>query len=244
MRLFISYRRADTQTLARSMKTFLDQIPRIDQVFLDFDEIGVGEDFEAEIQAALARSSHCLVLIGPDYLGTHTAQGEAARILQPGDFVRREAASALSSTARVIPVLIDGTDMPDDSDLPDDLKRLPRLNAFQLRTSHFEDDMDDLLDVVFARKSRRGSRWKRPRLGVLGGLGRAAVGLGIAGALVFAAALVNSIFQPFGCSSLDCTVSQGLSLDYQSSVAVMISAILAILAIGAVTPFLPRLLDR
>lgn len=247
MKLFISYRRADTQTVARSMKTFLDPIPRIDEVFLDFDEIGVGEDFEQAIQSSLAKSSHCLVLIGKDYLGASTGPEGTARIFDPQDFVRREAALALNSEARVIPVLVDGAPMPGGDDLPEELKQLPKLNAFQLRTSHFNADMDDLLDVVFGEKKGRGSRWRRPKLTFAGALLRASLGLAGGAAALVATGILSDIMAQSGggCGSLACRMQQVFGFERQEDAlgAVMLFAAM-VLGLSAFAPFLARILRK
>ncbi|NBC21211.1 MAG: TIR domain-containing protein [Alphaproteobacteria bacterium] len=248
MRLFISYRRADTQTVARSMKTFLDQIPRIDEVFLDFDEIGIGEDFEAAIRSSLAKSSHCLVLIGKDYLGASTGPQGDTRIFDPQDFVRREAVLALESDARVIPVLVDGAPMPSADGLPEELKHLPKLNAFQLRTSHFNADMDDLLDVVFGQKKGRGSRWRRPKLTFAGALLRASLGFVAGLGLLIALGILSDIMARAGgggCGSLACRMQQVFGFEHQEDAlgAVMLFAAM-VLGLGAFLPFLPRILRK
>ncbi len=247
MRLFISYRRADTQTVARSMKTFLDQIPRVDEVFLDFDEIGVGEDFEQAIQTSLAKSSHCLVLIGTDYLGASTGPEGTARIFDPQDFVRREAALALNSDARVIPVLVDGAPMPSADSLPEELKHLPKLNAFQLRTSHFNEDMDDLLDVVFGQKKGRGSRWRRAKLTFAGALMRASLGVVAGIGVLIAMGILSDMMARSGggCGSLACRMQQVFGFERQEDAlgAVMLFAAI-VLGLGAFAPFLPRFLRK
>lgn len=245
MRLFISYRRADTQVTARAMKTFLDQIPRIDEVFLDFDEIGIGSDFEQAIQTALAKSSHCLILIGPGWKGAG-ADG-AARIFDPEDFVRREAALALDSEAKVIPILVDGALMPKAADLPEELKRLPKINAFQLRTSHFNEDMDDLLDVVFGRKARAGSRWRRAPLTAGGIAARIAGGLALAFGLIVAVGIVSDLLArgSGGCGSLACRMRDLFGFERQEdALGPLYGLIAAVLAAGAALPFLPRWLGR
>jgi len=244
MNLFISYRRDDTQEVARSMKTFLDQIPRIDDVFLDFDEIGIGEDFEESIRAALADSSHCLVLIGDDWAGAR--DGAKARIFDPEDFVRREAALALASEAKLIPVLVDDVEMPKASDLPSELKRLPKINAFSLRTSHFNDDMDDLLDAVFGEKAQSGSRWKQPELTVTSALAKFFGGLTSAAALILVVAVVSDLLGRASgtCGSLTCRVQQVFDVPYRDSVNLLVGGAAIILALGALLPFALRLLKR
>lgn len=45
-------------------------------------------------------------------------------------------------------------------DMPAELKALSSINAFSLRTAHFDEDMDDLLDVaVFMVGAGLANRW-------------------------------------------------------------------------------------
>lgn len=245
MKLFISYRRDDTQLTARAMKTLLDDIPAISDVFLDFDEIAIGSDFEKEINAAIAKSNACLILIGKSYRGPGE-DGAPARIMNPGDFVRKEAALALASKKKVIPVLVDGTEMPSASDLPEELRTLPKLNAFQLRTSHFEDDMYALLDVLFGKTKARGQRWRRPPLTLRGSLARLSSGALLAGVLVVTGAIVSSLLGQMTetCGSLTCRAEQAFGFDYDQARNFVIGTLALILALGALIPFLPRLVRR
>jgi len=59
------------------MAQFLDGIPAVDEVFLDVDNIGVGENFEEAVQRTLAKVSHVFVLIGPQWLGPAGASSRA-----------------------------------------------------------------------------------------------------------------------------------------------------------------------
>ena len=63
--------------------------------------------------------------------------------------------------AEMVPILLDEAIMPAPNDLPEDLRKLSKINAFALRTSHFDEDMDDLLDALIGNKKGRGSRWRR-----------------------------------------------------------------------------------
>ena len=250
MKIFISYRRADAQMTARAMKTFLDGIPAVDEVFLDFDEIPVGQDFAAVINAALAKSDVCLVLIGDQYLtgGEQTGQ---PRIFDPEDFVRREASLALQSSTKVVPALIDSAKMPNAASLPDDLHGLPKLNAFQLRTSHFNGDMDDLLDVLFGKANGSGGRWTRPPMTFFGAIKRLVGGAAVGAGLVAALAIANSIVRPFGCFDIRCTVqkqffddAQTLSQGYAMATDVVVPAIAVLIAFFMLLPFLWRWMRR
>jgi hypothetical protein len=150
MKIFISYRRDDTQDFAGRLADKLRAAKGISEVFLDVDEIAIGEDFAHRIEASLAQCSVCLVVIGTYWAGA--SPGTAPRITEPGDFVRVEVQKVLASQKQVLPILANGATMPRSEDLPEDLKRLTALNALSVRHSDFERDTEHLLDAIFARK--------------------------------------------------------------------------------------------
>lgn len=151
MKLFISYRRGDTRDFAGRLADFLRREPQIDEIFLDVDAIDAGADFKARIEGALSKSAVCLVLIGKDWRG-ESASGAPARIEDAGDFVRLEVARALLGPVKVIPVLVNGAEMPEVGSLPEDLKKLPTLNAISVRHESFRRDANFLADAILARK--------------------------------------------------------------------------------------------
>ena len=65
-----------------------------------------GFDFTERVEQAIATSDAVLVVIGPSWLDSATADGRR-RIDQPDDFVRHEVGSALASGMPVVPVLVD-----------------------------------------------------------------------------------------------------------------------------------------
>jgi hypothetical protein len=151
MNVFISYRRNDTQDLAGRIADRIRRVPQVDSVFIDVEEIEPGADFAAKIRTAVSESTACILLIGPDWRGVDRQSG-AARICADRDFVRLEAAAALTSEHRVLPVLANGAAMPLPEELPDDLRRLPAINALSIRHAYFEHDIEYLIDVLLARK--------------------------------------------------------------------------------------------
>ncbi|MEM1151885.1 MAG: toll/interleukin-1 receptor domain-containing protein [Pseudomonadota bacterium] len=161
MRVFLSYRRADSEAAARSLEQRLLQMPDIKRVFLDHEAIPKGVDFSEAIQKAIRKSGIVLVLIGPDWRGEQ-ADG-TARILDENDFVRLEVSEALAGKRQVVPVLLNETQMPAASSLSPELVGLTRLNAARIRMEDFEEDVDDLLDVIFGSRHRI-SRWMVPRM--------------------------------------------------------------------------------
>jgi hypothetical protein len=108
--IFISYRRADAGWPARWLTDQLSAHFGAGVVFQDVDSILPGDDFAAEIEAAVGACSVLLVLIGLRWLAAEGAAGR--RLDDPGDWVRLELEVALRRKVRIIPVLVDGAAMP------------------------------------------------------------------------------------------------------------------------------------
>ena len=120
-------------------------------MWLDYDDIEPGAQFEEALTEALAQSDNLLAIIGPDWL---TAEKEGRRrIDDPEDWVRREVAAGLAGGAAVTPVLVGHAELPMAEDLPEQLKALPGRQAIEVRPEHFDDDVEDLI--------RRMGGWRR-----------------------------------------------------------------------------------
>lgn len=182
------------------------------------------------------------MLIGPEWIGGSDEDGEP-RLFLADDFVRLVCQLALASDTRVIPILLDDTLIPEASELQEGLQRLPRLNAFNLRTAQFDEDMDNLLDVLFGRKQGRGSRWRRGRLTPFGIHMRLVGGLFAAVALILFVAVVNDLIS--SSCNLECRVQQLFGLEERVRArGPMLSMIALVLLLGALLPFLSRLVAR
>jgi hypothetical protein len=170
--VFISYRRKDTDGHAGRLAEDLRVRYGEEQIFIDVDSIGGGVDFEQRIEHALDASDVAFVLIGDEWLGRRA--GAAARIQEPGDWVRREVATVLRRPdVTVVPVLVEGAPLPTAADLPPDLERLPRLQASELSTREWQYKFECLCEIVERADPRAAGgpvrRWLRrsPRSGVL-----------------------------------------------------------------------------
>ncbi len=239
MKVFLSYRRADSQATAGRMAQFLDAIPAVDEVFLDVDGIAPGENFESKIQDTLAQVSHAFVLIGPAWAGPVGATGKT-RLFDDDDMVRREVRLALASRAKLVPLLLDDTRMPRPADLPPDLKALSSINAFSLRTAHFDEDMDDLLDALLGNKQGRGSRWRQAPMTAAGVAWRLVAGLAGGAALMLGAGLANR-WADSSCYDLACTVQAAFGIAEPADALGLLWVMgIAVLAFGAATPFALR----
>lgn len=240
MKIFLSYRRADSQATAGRMAQFLDSIPAIDEVFLDVDAIEVGENFEQKIEVTLEKVTHVFILIGPQWKGSPAGVQGRPRIFEAGDMVRQETRLALDSELRVVPILLDAAKMPRAGELPDELKALSKLNAFSLRTSHFDEDMDDLLDNLLGDKTGRGSRWRKAPLTLAGFSLRVLAGLAFSAALLIVSGIANRYLSG-GCEDMVCTLQKAFGIvETSDALGLMWVIIIAVLSLGAIAPFIAR----
>jgi hypothetical protein len=149
-RIFISYRReGDAAQAGRIADLLLTEFP--DSVFLDVNARQLGRDFVERINQRVAICDVLLAVIGPNWLDARNKAGQR-RLDIPTDFVRVEIAAALKRNIPVIPILVDGTEIPSADSLPEDLQKLARRDAFDLRNATFKTDMDILVRDLKAIK--------------------------------------------------------------------------------------------
>ena len=120
--VFLSYRRDDTRHLSARIYEQLERHFGDGHVFFDVDTLPryAGWDFEDVIRETVPQCRVFLAVIGRDW-----ARLMRARLRDPKDFVRIELAIALNTPGvRVIPLLVDGAQMPLAADLPEALRGL------------------------------------------------------------------------------------------------------------------------
>jgi len=157
--IFISYRREDTVGHAGRIYDRLVARFGPDRVYRDVDSGHPGEDYVETIRSKVAGCDVLLALIGPAWVKA-TDEAGGWRLAQDDDLVRIEIATALERGVRVIPVLLQGAKMPRAGDLPGALSKLAQRNAVEIRDTHFDQDVSQLLDDLSPRWFR--ARWLRP----------------------------------------------------------------------------------
>ena len=145
-RAFISYRREGAGFASGAIADGLKARYGREPVFLDVESIRPGDDFVEKINTALKSCKVLLALIDRNWLATLNE-----RMSDPNpDFVRIEIETALENGLRVIPVLVDGTPVPDASQLPESLRPLATKNGVELRARERVKDLNILLEALDA----------------------------------------------------------------------------------------------
>lgn len=145
--IFISYRREDSEGHAGRLFEDLREVFGAESVFMDVVGIEPGVDFRKTIDAKVTSCSVLLALMGRQWIDLKTADGRR-RLDDPGDFVRLETAAALRRDIPVIPVLVQGAQMPGEAQLPEDLKDLAFRNGVELTHARWESDLQLLLRAL------------------------------------------------------------------------------------------------
>lgn len=143
--VFMSYRRSDSADASGRLREKLLGHFGPNSVFMDVDSIPLGVDFRAHIVATLARCKTCLVIIGPSWLDAQDVNGKR-RLDDHRDTVRVEIEIGLKVGARVIPILVGNSRMPEADHLPEDIRDLAFRNALPVRPDpDFQTDCERLI---------------------------------------------------------------------------------------------------
>jgi hypothetical protein len=145
--IFISYRREDSSGYAGRLHDRLVSRFGSERMFRDIDNIEPGVDFVEVINRVLAQCGVMLVVVGPRWLTCADSAGRR-RIDNASDYHRMEIEAGLKRMIRVIPVLVDGADMPAESDLPDSMKAFARRNAIEITDKRFGFDTGKLPEAI------------------------------------------------------------------------------------------------
>ena len=173
--IFISYRRQDAAEAAGRLHDGLAARFGRDAVFFDMESLTPGADFADAMRQAVETCKLMIVVMGPQWASATGADGRR-RIDDPHDFIRAEVAAGLQFDRLIVPVLVDGAQMPPASDLPEDLSRLTHFNALVLGQRDWQDDLGVLADAVERHLGLRQAAQptaRRGRSSFLSRLGRA-----------------------------------------------------------------------
>ena len=131
-------------------------------VFRDKEAIRPGYDWIDEIQNALDGDVVVLALLGPQWTDSRDAEGRR-RLDDPEDSNRVELEAALTKRVPVIPILVEGANMPGADDLPSSLRALTRRNAVRLRDDDWDADFARLAEALTSLGLKASPTSQAPR---------------------------------------------------------------------------------
>jgi hypothetical protein len=171
-KIFLSYRRGDSQDVTGRIYDALVERFSKKCVFKDVDSIPLGKDFRRVLQQAVKGAGVVIAVIGPRWLTAADAGGRR-RLDDPDDFVRLELEMALALGKPVIPITVSHAGMVAADDLPESIRPLAFQNGLPVRPDpDFHNDMTRLIGAVeqtcpgLARQRRPGGNAGKP-LGLL-----------------------------------------------------------------------------
>lgn len=154
--VFINYRAKDVPDAAGAIHAHLVRVFGKTEVFRDCVSMEPGEHYPSAIRAALAEARVLIAVIGPNWLAP--ADGGVRLIDRARDWVRLEIADAFRRGITVVPVMIkDGPKdavLPEADELPENVRRLAHIQAFEFSHRRFRPDLDRLVDVLIRKGLR------------------------------------------------------------------------------------------
>jgi len=140
--LFLSYRTDDSVHATMAIAERLGAHFGRDHVFRDRDSLMLGMVYPRKIRRALERCDKVLAVLGPRWL---EARGRR-RIDDERDWVRTELRMAFERDIPVIPILLDGTPLPAQDQLPADINLLSLSNFHEVRHQSLDADVRTLIE--------------------------------------------------------------------------------------------------
>ncbi len=146
LKIFISYRRADSADVVGRIYDSLVQEFGRESIFKDVDSIPMGVDFRKFLADSVTQCNVFLAIIGRHWLVTEDGR---RRLDDSTDWVRIEIESALARNIPVVPITVSGASLPPASELPASLQDLVYRNSMAVRSDpDFHHDMQRLAKSI------------------------------------------------------------------------------------------------
>jgi hypothetical protein len=155
VQIFISYRRSDAPSASRALAQALTARFGDGSVFLDTHDVAPGDQWRADVVRRVLAADVVLAVIGPRWLTVaHDHLGRAVLDAATEDVLRLEVETALQRGKMLVPVLVEGAEMPARSDLPRAFRPLADRQATVLRHASWDRDCVALAEDLAGRSGR------------------------------------------------------------------------------------------
>jgi hypothetical protein len=146
-KIFLCYRREDTQWAARSIYESLATKYSHEQVFRDIDSTPAGVKFSTWIELRVGQCDVMIVLIGDAWSSAKDQTGKR-RLDLPKDWVRQEIETALRRDIPIIPVRVQGARMPSEDELPPSIAEFTGFQSAEITDSRWTYDVGLLIQAI------------------------------------------------------------------------------------------------
>jgi hypothetical protein len=141
-KIFICYRREDSQWPAQWIYNDLTKHFGVESVVFDVDTIPPGTDFREYLNEEVSKCDILLTVIGDQWLEILKQRHD-----EPKDFVRIEIQAALEREIPVVPILVGKASVPNEKNLPPELAGLAYKQAAEVRVgSDLQNHLKRLID--------------------------------------------------------------------------------------------------
>jgi TIR domain-containing protein len=146
-KIFLCYRREDTQWAARGIYETLSAKYGHERVFRDIDSTPAGVKYSTWIESRVGQCNVMIVLIGDGWSSARDDTGQR-RLDLPKDWVRQEIEAALKRDIPIIPVRVQGARMPSDDELPSSIADLTGFQSAEVTDSRWTYDVGLLIRSI------------------------------------------------------------------------------------------------
>lgn len=141
-KIIISYRVADTKSIAGRLHDFLDDRYGSQNVSFGVDKlVRPGDDFQDAIEDGVRGADLLIVMIGSRWL-------EGDWLLQSNDYDRIALLAGINAKKRVLPVLVEGATLPSADALPPEMASVLRRSTLPLSDDNFRAEAAKIIELV------------------------------------------------------------------------------------------------
>lgn len=162
-KLFVSYRRNDTKWITAHLCAYLEGHFGVNSVFRDVDSVPLSVDVREHIRKVIDTCDVLIAVVGPSWFEMDSSG--KSRLDDKADWVRLEIAAALAKKMPVVPLLVDGAEMPKPQQLPEELRDFAYKNAASFDLINFKSQiarlvkaLDQLLPIPLPAPAYQSSR--------------------------------------------------------------------------------------
>ncbi|TWU31319.1 TIR domain-containing protein [Novipirellula artificiosorum] len=179
-KLFVSYRRKESQDFTGRMFDRLQGYYGPNSVFMDVDDLLAGKDYRTQIARIIQQCDVVLVVIGEQWLDIVDDFGKR-RLDNPDDQLRIEVETAVEQGKSLVPVLIHGASLPPSERLPESIAGVASCDPIPIDSGvPFNSDVKKLIDRLAKSHGILSPDSRFPLELILIPMGILLVGIGVA----------------------------------------------------------------